>query len=365
MHRHGQLPAGRSLNRQSRSSKIGDWLGDRRLPTNDLRTLGVSLQIQSAARRFVNPVRRYFDRLALRYRQFRREQQSEGRWYAKDGFTATDLTPLEVDFILLALLRGMRGLLADRRIAREFAQGRYAALNTARELYRTQVAVDEATDFSPIQLACMAALCDPLAQSFLVCGDFNQRITEWGSRSVSDLHWVVPGLDVRSINITYRHSRQLNDLARSIALLSTPDAPEAQLPQRVDNEGVAPVLATNLTDRESVTKWLGSRIGEIERLAQVLPPIAVLVSNEEDVIPLADALSEKLASKNIRAVPCPRGNLAGQDNDVRVFDVQHIKGLEFEAVFFVGLDRLAEQQPELFDKYLYVGATRAAMYLVW
>ncbi len=108
--------AGRSLNRQSRSSKIGDWLGDRRLPTNDLRTLGVSLQIQSAARRFVNPFRRYFDRLALRYRQFRREQQSEGRWYAKDGFTATDLTPLEVDFILLALLRGMRGLLADRQL---------------------------------------------------------------------------------------------------------------------------------------------------------------------------------------------------------------------------------------------------------
>lgn len=57
------------------------------------------------------------------------------------------------------------------------------------------------------------------------------------------------------------------------------------------------------------------------------------------------------------------GNLAGQDNDVRVFDVQHIKGLEFEAVFFVGLDQLAAQRPQLFDKFLYVGATRAAMFL--
>jgi hypothetical protein len=53
----------------------------------------------------------------------------------------------------------------------------------------------------------------------------------------------------------------------------------------------------------------------------------------------------------------------GQDNDVRVFDVQYIKGLEFEAVFFVGIDRLAEMHPELFDKYLYVGRTRAATYL--
>jgi DNA helicase IV len=47
---------------------------------------------------------------------------------------------------------------------------------------------------------------------------------------------------------------------------------------------------------------------------------------------------------------------------VRVFDVQHIKGLEFEAVLFVGLERLAQRYPDLFEKYLYVGATRAAMF---
>ena len=40
-----------------------------------------------------------------------------------------------------------------------------------------------------------------------------------------------------------------------------------------------------------------------------------------------------------------------------------IKGLEFEAVFFIAIDRLAALQPELFDKYLYVGTTRAATYL--
>jgi hypothetical protein len=38
-------------------------------------------------------------------------------------------------------------------------------------------------------------------------------------------------------------------------------------------------------------------------------------------------------------------------------------GLEFEAVFFVGVDDLARAHPDLFDKYLYVGATRAATYL--
>ena len=31
---------------------------------------------------------------------------------------------------------------------------------------------------------------------------------------------------------------------------------------------------------------------------------------------------------------CPDGKVVGQETAVRVFDVQHIKGLEFEAVFF-------------------------------
>ncbi|WP_428841153.1 ATP-binding domain-containing protein [Bradyrhizobium pachyrhizi] len=48
---------------------------------------------------------------------------------------------------------------------------------------------------------------------------------------------------------------------------------------------------------------------------------------------------------------------------MRVFDIQHIKGLEFEAVFFIGVDGLARRLKELFPRYLYVGVTRAATYL--
>jgi DNA helicase IV len=66
---------------------------------------------------------------------------------------------------------------------------------------------------------------------------------------------------------------------------------------------------------------------------------------------------------NLTAVACEEGKALGEGTDVRVFDIQHIKGLEFEAVFFAGLDLLAEENPDLFDRYLYVGATRAATYL--
>lgn len=66
---------------------------------------------------------------------------------------------------------------------------------------------------------------------------------------------------------------------------------------------------------------------------------------------------------NLNVVACYKGQFAGQENDIRVFDIRYIKGLEFEAVFFIGIDKLASEKPELFDKYLYVGATRAATYL--
>lgn len=43
--------------------------------------------------------------------------------------------------------------------------------------------------------------------------------------------------------------------------------------------------------------------------------------------------------------------------------MEFIKGLEFEAVFYVGLDRMAEIHRDLIDKYVYVGLSRARSFL--
>src|SRR5690606_9597607 len=110
-------------------------------------------------------------------------------------------------------------------------------------------------------------------------------------------------------------------------------------------------------------KWLADRINEVERSvgAGLFPTIAVLVNSEGAVQPMAEQLTPYLT--NLKAVACSEGRSLGEGTDVRVFDIRHIKGLEFEAVFFVGIDQLAVEQSALFDRYLYVGATRAATYL--
>ncbi|WP_420825170.1 ATP-binding domain-containing protein [Thiospirillum jenense] len=235
-----------------------------------------------------------------------------------------------------------------------------------RDIYRHQVFVDEATDFSPIQLACMAHLSSPQIQSFFACGDFNQRLTTWGTQSEDEMHWIFSNtnrkIDIKKIKIAYRHSSQLNQLARSIVLAFDGKDQDVVLPKDVNNDCVSPVLLEN-TINNSVIKWLASRIQEIEKLVKKLPSIAVLVCDEQEVETVARDLNSVLEEVNIRAIACPKGQTRGQDTDVRVFDVQYIKGLEFEAVFFVGIDRLASLQSKLFDKYLYVGTTRAATYL--
>ncbi len=189
------------------------------------------------------------------------------------------------------------------------------------------------------------------------------RLTTWGSKSVEQLHWVVPELDVREIGVAYRQSRQLHELSGAIIRAAGGSRYEASLPPQVDSEGVQPVLLERAGDLPAVAAWLAGRLREIERSAGELPATAVFAPSEAEVEPLARALGDEVAAYNIQVVPCGDGRVVGHDNDVRVFDIQHIKGLEFEAVFFVGVDRLATLHPTLFDKYLYVGATRAATYL--
>lgn len=90
--------------------------------------------------------------------------------------------------------------------------------------------------------------------------------------------------------------------------------------------------------------------------------IAVLVNRKCQLQTLFDALNEALEDQAIRAVAYPKGQAIGPENDVRIFEVQNIKGLGFETIFFVDIDELACREPGLFERYIYVGAIRAATF---
>lgn len=357
------LVTGRNVGKKSRDGRILEWLGTRIPSEEDLRDIGGLVSVLDSLRPFENPVRRYLNRIPHRYRGFRRQRQADGLWYTETLPPVGDLHPLEVDLIILAMLRAGSAMLADRRIRHMVDEPRYGTLQAIREMRRNQIVVDEATDFSPVQLACMAEMSDPAIGAFVACGDFNQRLTLWGSRSSADLEWAIPEIDVRSITVTYRHSRQLNDFAQRIIELDGGVASPSRLPEHLISEGHDPVMGVFLQDG-ALADWLAQRIGEIQVLEKgVLPSIAVLMNGEKKLGALSDMLNERLREQTIKCVACPGGRVKGLDNEVRVFDVRYIKGLEFEAVFFVDIDELLRDNEDLFQRYLYVGATRAATYL--
>ncbi|MBS4723459.1 ATP-binding domain-containing protein [Aeromonas veronii] len=355
----------RTLSKTSRNGIIIEWLEDRGLTEADRAELGASLLVQASARRFVNPVKSYLDGIPKRYRAFRRERQLANTWYRHQGFEARDIHPLELDIVLLAILRAATGLISGPNVLRDIDSPAWSSLKPVLSYYRNQILVDEATDFSPIQLASMAALAHPRLRSFFACGDFNQRLTTWGARSADDLKWIFTDFDIKEITVSYRQSKQLNELAS--AMLRAVGGPEqnASLPIHMDCVGVAPTLLEHASNIETTVAWLADRIREIDRFVDPLPlpSIAIFVNSEAEVALVAEALNTALADHNIPVLACREGQAVGQESNVRVFDIQHIKGLEFEAVFFVGIDQLATLHPALFDKYLYVGTTRAATYL--
>jgi UvrD-like helicase C-terminal domain len=351
----------RASSKTSRNAHVLVWLSDREVSIPSLAEIGSKILLHRAMAQIAKAPSDFVANIPARYRRFRREAVAEGQWYDKVP-AAADVDALELDLVILAMFRAAGQIGNDPQLMRRLGDRVPAILDNIGGLRRNQILVDEATDFSPIQLACMAALADPKIESFFAIGDFNQRLTTWGSRSTKELKWLFKDIEIRQVEIVYRQSRKLNEFANRLVSAGEDEA-TAQLPEFMENEGVSPVLGTGLANRSDLAAWLAMRIREIEQFSQQLPSIAVLVNQESELQPLADALNEALADQTIRAIACPKGQAIGPENDVRVFEVKHIKGLEFEAIFFVDIDTLAKAEPELFERYIYVGATRAATFL--
>jgi DNA polymerase III delta prime subunit len=360
-----QLYLGRSLPKDSKSAKIRDWLGESRLPNREiLLSIGQQITYQNGLRRFLNMPKRYAFGVVNSYADFRKLNLENNGWYLASNFNSANVDGNEVDAMLLLIFQNARELLAQNFVSRNLELAKFAGLNDFYGKLKNQIMVDEATDFSVLQLACMRMLTSLKTNSFFACGDFNQRITRQGVTKLGLLNWIIPNLESKRVNTVYRQSKLLNAFARSLIEITGGDKETlGELPKGSMHDGVYPILLEHAQDSGLVAEWIASQIRVIERNLEILPTIAVLVNDETEVKPMTESLNQYLEDMSLKAVACEEGKSLGEGTDIRVFDIQHIKGLEFEAVFFAGVDKLAANKPELFDRFIYVGATRAATYL--
>jgi UvrD-like helicase C-terminal domain len=344
-----------------------------RLPSNSqLAGIGADIATRSQLRTLVQAPRTFVLGVPGMYARFRRQAVRERRHFISNEATTSlvnrnGISPDEVDVLMLVMLRNMRRIVHSpdgRRL--DFAT-QHDWLENIKSCYLMQIFVDEATDLSAVQLACTIELANPKLRSWFACGDLRQRVTANGIQDDAEIEWLNHtagiNIDIHRIDIGYRQSRRLRDLSDALAMLLDADSEMITKPPRGSEEAdVWPLLVENLSG-DDLAQWLGERIHEVEMAVGRLPSIAVFVDGDDLIDPLVKATHRILAGRNIPIVGCREGRVVGDTREVRIFDIQHIKGMEFEAVFFIGIDCLAERIPDLFHRFLYVGVTRAATYL--
>lgn len=320
--------------------------------------IGRRILLRRALVVLINVPRRWVFNVAGSYSQFRRHHPE---LYLTDVANLNDsISGDEMDVLILLSLRNAR--IIQTGLGGSPPPG---WLSRITQSYIPQVYIDEATDFSAVQLAVLMELSHPSLRSWFACGDFRQRITLTGIGSESELRWIEktcgiePAIELKSIELSYRQSERLQEFSEAI----NPDLPILQDGRQSAHQDDPPPLLLEGAAQADASSWLARRVTEIEKVLGRLPSIAVFVNGDDKIGPTVSAAVEPLRDHAIEIVGCPEGRIVGDAQEVRVFDVRHIKGLEFEAVFFIDLDDFAAVDPELFHRFFYVGATRAATYL--
>lgn len=299
------------------------------------------------------------------YQQYRLAASEDGHFFHSTAMGAVNdrrLDPLEIDALIYVALHTVRESFTET----DFVQ-RSGSSITQRLIneFRYIVAVDEATDFSAVELACMRLLAHPVFDCVTFAGDPMQRMTSHG---ISDWPEVAELLadapESKSLTLSYRQSRKLLTIAAQLYEKSI-GKPAPFSAGYGENANDPDALRFQANSRAEQAQWIAARIGEIYKICgEVLPSIAVLVPEESDVRPVADLLREPIREAySIETEECLEGRILGTQAKVRVFSVQFIKGLEFEAVFFVGADHMAKRASGFVERFLYVGLTRARSFL--
>lgn len=350
----------RSISKRTKAGKVIAFLGELSPNVEDFKTIGKSALVVTNLRRLNRAHRSYVLEVAKTYKRFRREQAD----FYIESTNSQHISTIELDLIILITLKNAHSLMAINHIRLALDEAKYNYLALIHSQLKHQILVDEATDFSTIQLACMQLLAFPETKSFFACGDFNQRITSYGISNSTELVNLPLPVNLKKITTVYRQSKKLNLLSRALLpIFSGDESTAGELPKDLNHLGVDPVLIERIAGNAEISEWLAARISEIDNEIKPLPTIGVLVEKEEQVQPFTDALSIALEDLNIEAEACLGGKSLGVKSGVRVFSAEYVKGLEFEAVFFINIDKLANSLPKLFEKYFYVGVTRAATYL--
>ena len=303
-------------------------------------------------------------KIPIVYQEYRLRAAEGGIFYHASAMGSVNdkrVDPIELDSLIYTALKVLRESIAGRDIIQR--AGNSITQRLINE-FRYVVAIDEATDFSSVELACMRLLSHPAFDCTTFTGDLMQRMTTEGIKNWDEIGDLVsPTPEIHHLKLVYRQSPKLLQIAAQLYQQAINQPPQFLAGYAGSVNDPDPLWFSEESN-EKQADWIIKRIGELHKIWGESLPIAIFVPSETDVTQTAELLSTPLFEEyGITVEACLQGRMLGTQANVRVFSIQYIKGLEFEAVFFLGTDRMATVSPELVDKFLYVGLTRARSFL--
>ena len=244
----------------------------------------------------------------------------------------------------------------------DFEKSNHKYVLAYKELCRPVIGVDEATDYSIVDFFAIRSFGHYQVESFTLCGDTMQMMREDGIKDWEVLHHplIFENLNVKELKVSYRQSKELMDLAGKIYEEET--GRKSPYECYLKNMDTPKPLWLESGDIDDKAEWIADRILEVYRNYGEFPTIAVFTKDKETGERLKEALDDcdELANAGMKVRVCSEEALA-DPTIIRIFPIEEVKGMEFEVAFFYDIDDL--DSTSIVNRYLYVGISRAAMYL--
>lgn len=269
----------------------------------------------------------------------------------------------EMDLILLLIFKLIDNLFRDN--VKLFNESKHIYLVEYKNNSKVVIAIDEATDFSILELSCMSYLSYPKFKSVTLCGDVMQRLEVKGIDNWEEYRNIFEDAEIGNLKISYRQTSNLIEIAKKIYFKNTGEQLNIEPVYPKDELDPKPLIYKSKVLEDKIN-WLSERIYEIRSTyGNKLPSIAIFLSDDSKLQEYETELNKReiLSDNDIRVKACMNGEVLGDAQNVRLFNIKYIKGLEFEAVFYVDLDTIVKGNDDMLDRYIYVGISRASFYL--
>lgn len=223
------------------------------------------------------------------------------------------------------------------------------------------IGIDEATDYSVMDYYMMYSFRHYDYNAVTLCGDIMQGLKTNGIMSWSEVQKVLPKLEVTELKTSYRQIPTLVEMSRSIFFNEQGELPPYHS-VREKAEGEPKPLVMISDDEDEKIEWMVARLREVyAAYNKEMPSVGVFIPNGESVDRFVRRLREE---DDLGEIRIESGSETTASRAVKVYELNEVKGMEFEVVFFYDLDKsLQGDDREMMSRYLYVGISRATSHL--